>query len=194
MKNESYQRKPVSKKRSSMIATNRCLSVLLLFLLMSGSVQSQILKPLKAEESVYLFLCSNTTGLQQGFGLDDGKAISSFDFNFHVLIGNVGYNYSDYSGHKVFIGVGAMGLFQAQYGYGFTTEEHQIKLRSDIPMTVFTDGNTGFGRLLQNLSMGIYYEQPLKSTTDQARIGLTLGLNFMALYFSAGKNSRSAPF
>lgn len=170
------------------------LMALLLVLLISGSAQSQILKPLSAEESIYLFLCSNSTGLQQGFGLDNGKAISSFDFNFHVLIGNVGYNYSDFSGHKVFIGIGALGLFQAQYGYGFTTKDHQIKFRSDLPLTVLTDGKTGFGKLLQNLSAGIYYEQPLKSTSDQARLGVTLGINLMALYFSAGKDSRSAPF
>ena len=159
---------------------------------MSGSAQSQIIKSLTAEESLYLLICSNSTGLQQGFGLDNGKAISSFNFN--LAIGNCGYTYSALGGHKAFVGVGVMGFFQAQYGYGFTTNNHQIKLRSDLPLTVLTDGKTCFGKLLQNLSMGIYYEQPLKSTTDQARLGVTLGLNLMALYFSAGKDSRSFPF
>lgn len=170
------------------------LMAFLLILLMSGFAHSQILKPLKAEESLYLLICSNSTGLQQGFGLDNGKAISTFDFNFNLVIGNCGYSYSALGGHKAFIGVGVLGFFQAQYGYGFTTKDHQIKFRSDLPLTVLTDGKTGFGKLLQNLSAGIYYEQPLKSTTDQARLGVTLGINLMALYFSAGKDSRSAPF
>ncbi|MPM12232.1 hypothetical protein SDC9_58584 [bioreactor metagenome] len=170
------------------------IAVVLFFTVSFFTSRSQILKPLSADESLYLLMCSNSTGLQQGFGLNNGKAVSAFDFNFNLLVGNCGYSYSAMGGHKAFIGIGAMGFFQVQYGYGFTTKDHQLKLRSDWPMTILTEGETCFGKLLQNMSMGVYYEHPFNSKSDQDRLGVTIGVNFMALYFSTAKGSRRYPF
>jgi hypothetical protein len=121
-------------------------------------------------------------GYQYSFGSSHKVQVHSIDLNLQRHFFNLGYNYQDRFGNKLFAGIGLYTLIQIQYGYGIETKEHILKIRTDYPLILFCDGESFIDEIFNKLSLGFFYEKPFNKKQDFSKFGFSVSLNLYTIY------------
>jgi hypothetical protein len=123
------------------------------------------------------FFITSPFGIQSIISTNDGNFNPKFDINPTLFLLNFGYSYQKNNGSNGYIGLGFGSALEIQYGYGFKTHNNLIRVRSDVPLWLFS----GYFKSLKYFSCGIFYEQGLKSEMKSKIFGLSISINTMNL-------------
>ncbi len=99
---------------------------------------------------------------------------SHFDANVTLAFLNAGYNYNDLHKSTAYFGLGMGSIIEVQYGRNFENKYNLIRLRSDIPLYVFSSNTVDIWRFL---SVGLFWDYAFEYEDRGANFGLTLSIN-----------------
>lgn len=132
-------------------------------------------KEAKAQTYPPVFLMLNSPiGYQLAYDYNTLTLRNQFDANISFIFINGGYNYNGYYGSSMFLGVGAASIIQLQFGHNFKDNYNLIRLRSDIPLHLFTSKTFS---PLRFLSVGVFFDHAYDTPIRKNMFGLSVSLN-----------------
>jgi len=137
------------------------------------------------EQTFGPFSLNGFVGYQFGIG-SNGYILRGFDANLVIAFINGGYSNKTYFGSNAYIGVGISSELQIQYGFSFTQRKNLLRLRSDIPLSIF-NYNKGLWR---TLAIGIYWEKRFNDSAYSNNFGISVTIGLMNLIWSPGEKKK----
>lgn len=111
--------------------------------------------------------------VQSGYGFSDEPLRLAVDQNFTFIWVNGGVRYDINYKTDAFIGIGLGSLLQFQFGYSLDEGYSLIRLRSDLPLSVFSSESG----IWHDITIGLYADHAFDFIARDASFGLSIGYN-----------------
>ena len=141
---------------------------LLFFVIMSKESKAQW------HNGVFSLMLNTPISYQLAYDHNSMVFRNQFDINTTFLFLNAGYNYNGYFGSTMFVGIGATSIIQIQYGRNFQDKFDLIRIRSDLPLHLFTSKTLS---PLRFISIGIFYDHSFNTPIRTETYGVTCSIN-----------------